>query len=391
MAKGLEFLVFDELHTYRGRQGADVALLIRRVREACQAERLQCIGTSATISSEGTAEEQKVVVARVATTLFGTEAKVGPENVIGETLIRATGEAPDTVSAGRLQAPGAPRAYADLVKDPLARWIETRFGLATDATGRLVRQKPAKIEEAAAELAKDSGLTAAVCAQAIRRTLEAGSEAKNPVTERPLFAFRLHQFLSKGDTVYVTLEDKLTRHLTRDYQLVQPGSDGKILLPLAFCRECGQDYLTVWRTEKNGGVVYEPRRDTAATGGRAGDGYLYVDSDRPWPRTPEEAIADRRLPESWLEIDDKGQEVVRTSYRVRLPSAITVDPYGAEGRGELQAAFIPAARRRRSTSTGPVHRSLEPAPRLRTPRRHDRGAHSGPDRPQPARGPQPRP
>jgi len=30
---GLRFLVLDELHTYRGRQGADVALLVRRVRE----------------------------------------------------------------------------------------------------------------------------------------------------------------------------------------------------------------------------------------------------------------------------------------------------------------------------------------------------------------------
>jgi len=30
---GLEFLVLDELHTYRGRQGADVAMLIRRLRE----------------------------------------------------------------------------------------------------------------------------------------------------------------------------------------------------------------------------------------------------------------------------------------------------------------------------------------------------------------------
>lgn len=31
---GLRFLVLDELHTYRGRQGADVALLMRRVRGA---------------------------------------------------------------------------------------------------------------------------------------------------------------------------------------------------------------------------------------------------------------------------------------------------------------------------------------------------------------------
>ncbi len=31
-AEGLRFLVLDELHTYRGRQGADVAMLVRRVR-----------------------------------------------------------------------------------------------------------------------------------------------------------------------------------------------------------------------------------------------------------------------------------------------------------------------------------------------------------------------
>ncbi len=34
--EGLGFLVLDELHTYRGRQGADVALLVRRVRERLQ-------------------------------------------------------------------------------------------------------------------------------------------------------------------------------------------------------------------------------------------------------------------------------------------------------------------------------------------------------------------
>ncbi|MFF2718282.1 protein kinase [Streptomyces sp. NPDC058011] len=345
MAEGLRFLVFDELHTYRGRQGADVALLIRRVRDACRAEDVQCIGTSATMSTEGSLEQQKAAVADMASKLFGTG--VGPEHVIGETLVRATGEAPATVTAERL-ARTAPSAYADLVTDPLARWIETYFGLAADeATGLLVRQKPRRIEDAATELHRLSGVAEEDCAAALRDTLEAGSQAYHPVTERPLFAFRLHQFLSKGDTVYVTLESKADRHVTRDYQRVRPGTDGHALMPLAFCRECGQDYLTVWRTEKDGEIRYEPRRDAVATGGRAGDGYLYIDTDRfpgspPWPPTSEEAIADRRLPESWLEIDDRGQEVVKKSYRDRLPRAVTVDPYGNEGRGELHAAFIPA-------------------------------------------------
>ena len=34
-AQGLEFIVLDELHTYRGRQGADVAVLVRRLRDRC--------------------------------------------------------------------------------------------------------------------------------------------------------------------------------------------------------------------------------------------------------------------------------------------------------------------------------------------------------------------
>lgn len=38
-AQGLEFLVLDELHTYRGRQGADVAMLVRRVKERLSADK----------------------------------------------------------------------------------------------------------------------------------------------------------------------------------------------------------------------------------------------------------------------------------------------------------------------------------------------------------------
>src|SRR4051812_1887369 len=70
---GLRFLVLDELHTYRGRQGADVALLVRRVRERLAPKNLQCVGTSATMASGGTLEEKKAAVARVAAKLFATE------------------------------------------------------------------------------------------------------------------------------------------------------------------------------------------------------------------------------------------------------------------------------------------------------------------------------
>jgi len=53
-AQGLKFFVLDELHTYRGRQGADVAMLVRRLRQTVSPSggnnHIQCIGTSATLA-----------------------------------------------------------------------------------------------------------------------------------------------------------------------------------------------------------------------------------------------------------------------------------------------------------------------------------------------------
>jgi ATP-dependent helicase YprA (DUF1998 family) len=73
-AQGLDFIVLDELHTYRGRQGADVAMLVRRSRDRLCRQRLPlCIGTSATMSSQEDETERAVAVAHVASRLFGTD------------------------------------------------------------------------------------------------------------------------------------------------------------------------------------------------------------------------------------------------------------------------------------------------------------------------------
>ena len=83
--QNLRFIVMDELHQYRGRQGADVAMLLRKLSRHASSE-VQYIGTSATMATEGTAEDRKRVAGQVASTLFG--APVGVENVIDEQLKR---------------------------------------------------------------------------------------------------------------------------------------------------------------------------------------------------------------------------------------------------------------------------------------------------------------
>ena len=123
-AKHLQFLVLDELHTYRGRQGADVAMLVRRTRQAFAADQLQYVGTSATLAGSGTYAEQRVEVARVASMIFG--ATVHVDHVIGEALRRATPEADLTDSQfiaslrERLVDPTAtpPTDYHGFMNDP---------------------------------------------------------------------------------------------------------------------------------------------------------------------------------------------------------------------------------------------------------------------------------
>jgi ATP-dependent helicase YprA (DUF1998 family) len=82
----LAFLVLDELHTYRGRQGADVAVLIRRLRERCGNPDMLCIGTSATMATGHSRSERNEAAAQFASKLFGVE--VEPDNIVEETLRR---------------------------------------------------------------------------------------------------------------------------------------------------------------------------------------------------------------------------------------------------------------------------------------------------------------
>lgn len=277
-AQGLNFLVLDELHTYRGRQGADVALLVRRVKDLCQSPDLQVVGTSATMTSGGTRVERSEAVASVASRMFGSN--VAPEHVIGETLVRATvGGSPsqgDLASSVHRAAAGVvDTSYESLAADPLAGWIESTFGLADDETGALVRSEPTTVPAAAETLASESTATEEDCNKAIRNLLLAGSRTRHPEHGRPLFAFRLHQFISKGDTVHVSLEPETGRHITAQYQLRVPGHPDKALLPLGFCRECGQEYYVVSRVSRSGVAAYVPRHDSGTFRWRCGHG-LFV-------------------------------------------------------------------------------------------------------------------
>ena len=103
----LRFLVVDELHTFDGAQGTDLACLIRRLKERLRTPkgRLVCVGTSATLG----AQEDECELRQYAAKVFGED--FDEQSVITESLVTAA-EFFGEISAVHSGVPGTDKVEA---------------------------------------------------------------------------------------------------------------------------------------------------------------------------------------------------------------------------------------------------------------------------------------
>ena len=311
---GLRFLVFDELHTYRGRQGADVAMLIRRLKERCAAPGLVHIGTSATMvaNRDATPSERRATVADFAQRLFGHTFDAS--QVVEETLVPFTeGGAPSQAElTAALRAP-MPETLAEFRGNAIARWAEFEFGVEPEEGGRLKRRVPQTLAAAAQHLAEASGMGAAHCETRLRELLIRGGNLLREDGGRA-FAFKLHQFVGQGRALFATLESAESREFSLEGQLQAGG--GRVFVPIKFCRWCGRDYYHVLRTD-NRFLPHPIGIDGDSDDDSQHPGYLML-------ATGENDWSEDRLPEEWY--DARGR--LRRNRRDRVPEAVWVSSDG---------------------------------------------------------------
>ena len=356
--EGLQFIVLDELHTYRGRQGADVAMLMRRLRSRIGDPRNPplCIGTSATMASEGAQHEKNEAVARIASQIFG--AQIGPDAVVTETLKRVTNPLKigckglsgltESVQEASESDVAHGRKNSDFFDDPLAIWVETRIGLKNVET-KPERAKPLSLEEAATALADDCGLSEDICTKALRKTLIGLSIPEQDRVEgskehSPLFAFKLHQFVAGAGRLYMTLRPENERDVTFNGQLYNPLNQDERLYPTHFCRNCGQEFHPVTLRNHEGTDVFEKREidDIPVEGDEDDDGadwgYLM-----PEPSDPKFNFSgkDEDYPDTWLEEKPNGEKRLKSTYRKKRAQQFFVLPDGTAHKGSRQAWFLP--------------------------------------------------
>ncbi|PZU14668.1 MAG: DEAD/DEAH box helicase [Citromicrobium sp.] len=337
--RGLEFLVLDELHTYRGRQGADVAMLVRRVRERLGANRMTCIGTSATMAS-GDEDVGRAAVSKVGSVLFGES--VTPEDVVTETLERRTTHTGDESALRRqviqLITSGAPvpTAPSQFKNDPLAVWVELNIGL--DAGETLRRAKPQTMSEAVKALAKFAGCDEAACREALAGRLVAMSDIAHG-QEQAFMAFKLHRFLSGAGHAAATLEPAGRRLVDLSGELFHRDRPQARLYPLFFCRSCGQEVHSVTLSEDRELLprsIDQTPQDSPDDEGNL-HGFLIPDADGTLPFAGDI----EEYPDDWIEHAAAGPRL-KSSHRGKHDGRMMcVGPDGRHSENGVAAWFFP--------------------------------------------------
>jgi len=267
----LEFLVFDEAHTFAGAAGAETACLIRRLRSFCgrSAAETVCIGTSATLIDAQLGPDAGL---EFASRFFGvpttqvtaiTEEYQKDDWTDGRRVCAAPPASPtehlrEVLAAVEADSP-APlcNAYEHLSRRSLpnasmADWAaaqETLYGelAANDLCFQLaeVLSRPRPLRTLASELSDN--LRRAVTEEEILCWLALGAASRRE--ERPLLRPVVHGFVSGvsgGVVSFPPQRDGPQLWLSAETQQQEQLDDRLFTLPITTCSTCGQHYFVHW-------------------------------------------------------------------------------------------------------------------------------------------------
>ncbi len=346
MKNNLKFLVFDELHTYRGRQGADVAMLIRRIKAYAE-NKIICIGTSATMVSDTdtSLKEQKQSVANVANKIFGS---LYTENqIVGEYLTTSLIKDNKNISSKEISDAlkrdiSEEESENDFANNPIAVWLESNISLKIKET-ILVRQKPMSLKKIAEKLSEFSKVDFEICREQLLKILRWSIKLNSLENKHKSYLpFKLHQFISQTGTVYTTLEFDDNQFITLDPGVYKKINEVKInLYPVVFSRVSGAEFICVYKNYSNNKL--EPRdfkMSASDDEDESEGGYIIPDLDA-WNFEEDEA----NLPDTYFKIDSKGNRKIKKEYSGRIPSKIFFDEFGnysESAKMKYEAWYMPA-------------------------------------------------
>lgn len=336
--ENLHYLVFDELHTYRGMQGSDVSFLIRRIKSQALGKVL-CFGTSATMVADEKLPyvQQCQKVADVAACIFGSSYSA--KQVIDETLCVGLGHSDgikDMVAV--INAPVPMDGNADVFRIyPTANWIEMNIALRYDSTeNKYFRGIPLSIKDIAAKLCHyvDKAVAEDVCREHILDVLN-WCNRLNVEEHTNLLPYKIHQFIPQTGNVYATLGLPEKRYITVEEKLyceeLSEGDTKVMYYPVMFSRLSGHEFYSVKIDSASCKIMprnFDERVDAFDEETSAYNGYIFI------PHTGEniedyalDPMSDE-IPDDWCITDKYGERKLKKTYQGRLQRKIYFTPTG---------------------------------------------------------------
>lgn len=263
------FIVVDEAHVYDGSQGAEIAMLLRRVRDRVAPDRsIQCIATSATVGGDSDPN----AVTRFASSLFGQTFEWEPNDPHRQDIVMAQRvEAPSGPYWGPLSAAEYERLATDC--DPEAAVLEAaRSGgwKHTDAAGTtaakalshekslsVMRATLAKGPQTFGKVASATFGDSAAGAAGLAAMVDLASTLRDSDGTTPLSA-RYHLFLRATEGAFTCLSPKGPHvHLAR--HSVCSDCDAPVF-EIGSCKRCGAVHVYGTPTPEGGALYLRPRK-----------------------------------------------------------------------------------------------------------------------------------
>lgn len=268
------YIVVDEAHVYDGSQGAEIAMLLRRVRDRVAPDQpIQCIATSATVGGDS----DPSAVTRFASSLFGQPFEWIPNDPGRQ----------DIVTAQRVEAPSGPfwgplsaRDYVSIVSEPDPEGAllsaAREAGWSPDDSTGVTAATALSHERSLADMRAMLAAGPQPFRKVARRTFGDGSEGvaglaamvslasslREPDGTTPISA-RYHLFLRATEGAFTCLSQSGPHvHLAR--QVVCPDCEAPVF-EIGSCKRCGAVHVYGMPTSE-GGVHYLRPRKAASKG-----------------------------------------------------------------------------------------------------------------------------
>lgn len=327
----IKYLVFDELHTYRGRQGADVALLIRRIIHSAKSNNIVCIGTSATMASGETIDDKNEIVAKFASKIFGKT--ITDQQIVNEYLEKSfVADSNNKTKLLNFLESSDYIADTNIMKHPLGIWLEDNIALAKE-DGFLIRNKPFTMEEITAELAKYSGVDENICSAKLEEFLVKLSNFNSePNQQKQLLPYKIHQFIAQTGLVhsYLDLSEPTLEPLRQ--------RDSLPIFPIVFSRFSGKEFFCVRLDTSEQKLIPREFEDNEEIEGQQA-GYLI-----PFTHEITREAIDSMIPESWQNILKSGNYSIRKDRKKHIPQDINYNKdgfYSLKEEMQLTGLFLP--------------------------------------------------